>query len=215
MLNAYDLYDHHKGETCVIACNGPSLRNVPLAYLQDNVTFGLNKCHLLEGFVPDYFVCVNPLVIEQLPQGVLEAPYWKFMTILSIHPQSWTLRSMRAPMFSYDPLAFVYEGHTVTFVALQLAFFMGFSKVVMVGLDHKYEFVGLPNEQQTYQGDDVNHFHSDYFKGQQWHTPDLARSEEAYEMARRSFMDVGRIIVNATPNTALKVFPTIEVPWAA
>lgn len=215
MDNARDLYNAHKNETCIIACNGPSLKDVPLDMLNDHITFGLNKCHLLKGFRPTYFVCVNPLVLAQLPSEVYQQTYWKFTTRLLNDSHAWTLRSMRTPMFSYSPLDYVYEGHTVTFVALQLAFYMGFSRVIMVGLDHKYEFAGMPNEQQLLVGDDPNHFHPDYFNNCLWHTPDLTKSEEAYGMALRAFVDVGRTIVNATPGTALTVFPCMERPWVA
>jgi len=34
-MNWNEIYNRHKGETCLIIGNGPSLRNVPLAFLQN------------------------------------------------------------------------------------------------------------------------------------------------------------------------------------
>jgi hypothetical protein len=64
-----------------------------------------------------------------------------------------------------------FEGFTVTFAALQVAFFMGFSEVVIVGMDHRYAYKGLPNEAHELVGADLNHFDPSYFSGHTWDNP--------------------------------------------
>src|SRR3989304_2973132 len=69
------------------------------------------------------------------------------------------------PFFSKDITQGIHEGGTVTYVCLQLAYMMGFSTVLLVGVDHRYEYQGMPNEQQMAVGPDPNHFSPDYFTG--------------------------------------------------
>ena len=120
--------------------------------------------------------------------------------------ESIPLWSIYNKSFSFVPLKGLWEGFTVTYVCLQLAYWMGFETVLLVGVDHRYEYDGEPNEERVLQGDDPNHFHPDYFKGMKWHNPDLARSEDAYNLARIAFQAAGRRIINLTPNTGENAF---------
>ena len=121
------------------------------------------------------------------------------------------VRSLGDPQFFPDPRAGLYEGHTVSFVALQLAYWMGFSTILLVGVDHRYTHEGNPNQELIAQGEDPNHFDPRYFSdGNKWHAPDLVRSAEAYQMARTAFEADSRRIINLTPNSALEVFERQE-----
>ena len=81
-----------------------------------------------------------------------------------------------------------WEGNTVTMVAIQLAYYMGFSEVYLLGVDHSYQFNGTPHAEQLSTGDDPNHFAPNYFgKGFRWHLPDLEGSELAYRVANHIF----------------------------
>ena len=64
-VNWRDLADKHRGETCLIIGNGPSLNDVPLEFLHKYPSFGTNRIYLKEGFTPTYYCSVNPLVISQ------------------------------------------------------------------------------------------------------------------------------------------------------
>lgn len=189
---------------CVVIGNGPSLRDFPLDELEKYPTFGSNRIYL--KYVPTYYACVNPLVLENFRSEILAIPAVKFLRIDERIEGVYNLVSMSTPLFSYNPSSYVFEGYTVTFVLLQLAFFMGFEKVKLVGVDHRFIFQGMPNEARLQVEDDPNHFSPDYFKGVLWNNPDLERSALAYKMARTAFEDVGRTIVNCTPGSALDVF---------
>jgi hypothetical protein len=190
--------------------NGPSLSDVPVKFLKKYPSFGTNRIYLLDGFTPTYYAAVNPLVIEQFSDDINKMKCEKFVTAFYVpefvkdaHP----LNASVIPAFSRKPEEWVYEGYTVTFVCLQLAFYMGFKTVLLVGVDHSFEFEGHPNQQRVARGDDVNHFHPDYFgDGVSWHTPDLVQSERAYQMAKTVYDFEGRRIVNLTPGTKLDVF---------
>jgi hypothetical protein len=105
----------------------------------------------------------------------------------------------------------VFEGFTVTYVALQLAFFMGFQQVVLVGVDHNFTTQGPANSTVVSQGDDPNHFSGAYFgKGFRWQLPDLEGSERAYKMACQAYTQAGRQVLDATVGGKLTIFPKVE-----
>jgi len=112
--------------------------------------------------------------------------------------------------FSGDATGRLYEGFTVTFVALQMAFFMGFEEVILIGVDHNFTTQGPANTTVVSGGDDPNHFTSNYFgKGFRWQLPDLEGSERAYLLAREAYDKVGRKIGDATIGGKLTVFPKV------
>jgi hypothetical protein len=88
---------------------------------------------------------------------------------------------------------------------------MGFSTVVLIGVDHSFASKGKPNETVVSQGDDPNHFNPNYFgKGFRWQLPDLDTSEVAYTMAREAYAADGRQVLDATIGGKLQVFPKVD-----
>lgn len=211
--------DKHLGERCFIMGNGPSLKNMDLSLLKNEVTFGLNRIYLMFDKMPSaptYYVCVNELVLEQFSTEIQALSMPKFL--------NWNRRSyfnLDDPNISFIKLSLAlrdgfnqevsrpfYSGGTVTYVAIQLAYIMGFSTIVLIGVDHSFKDKGVPNTTEVRTADeDVNHFHPDYFpKGSKWQLPDLMRSELAYTIAREEIEKHGKRIVDATENGKLKVF---------
>ena len=106
-------------------------------------------------------------------------------------------------------------GGSVTFICLQLAYYMGFKEVYMVGFDHNYAIPKDADLSQTTtiisQADDVNHFSKDYFgKGYRWHDPRVDRMEMGFSEARENFEKAGRKIYNATAGGHLEVFERVD-----
>lgn len=206
-MNWRDFYHKHEGETALIIGNGPSLKNVPLEFLNKYTSFGTNRIYLMDGFTPSYYCSVNPLVIGQFHEDIAKINAPKFIPAQYCFDDTCLpLNSAGMVLFSQDASAWIYEGHTVTFVCMQIAFYMGFKDLLLVGVDHNFTYEGRPNEQRTLEGNDPNHFHPDYFKGKQWNNPDLARSEHAYQLARAMYEAHGGRIINLTPDTKEPVF---------
>jgi hypothetical protein len=216
------LRDRHRGERCVLVANGPSLNRMSLGDLRHEHVIGLNKIYLglaRFGFYPRYYVAVNRKVLEQSAPQIRSLNCVKF---LSSHAaaaglQEDALTYLIGPgapdePFSRDLSRGMHEGWTVTFAALQVAYHLGFAQVILIGLDHRYQYEGKPNESRVMTGPDLNHFSDVYFaSGQSWDNPDLARSEASYRAAREAFEADGRRIVDATLEGACTVFP--KVPW--
>ena len=213
--------DKHQGERCFVLGNGPSLKRTNLSLLQDEITFGLNRIYLLFdelGFSTTYFVAINTLVIEQCAAEIMEINIPKFITWrgrkwMSGDPEVLFLDTdyTPPPIFSKDVTQRVFEGSTVTYVAMQLAYYMGFEEVILVGVDHSFKTKGPPNVTVMSEGDDEDHFASEYFgRGFRWQLPDLEASEFAYKMAREAFEKDGRRILDATIDGKLTIFPKVD-----
>lgn len=193
----------HRNGTAVVIGNGPSLRDVPDSFLTKHVTLGSNRIYLRHK--PNYYAVVNPLVIKQNREEIEQLATVKFVRA-GEGLRGYQLNSKRKPLFSFEPLTWIHEGYTVTYVLLQLAAYLGFATVLLVGVDHRYTFDGKPNERKRMVGDDPNHFDPAYFRGQEWNNPDLEKSAKFYAVARSVYEQAGRRIINLTEGSALDVF---------
>ncbi|SLN72252.1 hypothetical protein LOS8367_03690 [Limimaricola soesokkakensis] len=205
----------HSGERIVLVCNGPSLNEMDLSPLRYETVFGLNKIHLglrRFGFYPRYLAAVNDKVIAQEAPALRKMTAIKFITdrCRQLLPQdafTFHINTTRIPEpFCHDIARSVREGHTVTFVALQIARYMGAAEVVIVGLDHRYTQSGAPNAPLRMEGPDPNHFSPDYFGGKEWDAPNLAQSEASYRCAREAYEREGRRIIDVTRGGACTIF---------
>jgi hypothetical protein len=208
--------DIHRGERCVIIGNGPSLKKTDLSLLKGEHTFGLNRIYLMFeelGFATTYHVAINKYVVEQCADDFrkLDLPLFTFnesRPYLQGRQNVGYLKSVMGSLFSKDPTHGVSAGYTVTYVAMQLAYYMGFTDVVLIGVDHRFAVTGKPNQLVESLGPDTSHFDPNYFgKGVKWQLPDLDNSEISYKLAREVFERSGRRIVDATVDGALTVFP--------
>lgn len=212
--------DRHAGQRCILVCNGPSLNAMELAFLRREIVIGLNKIYLgLDrfGFHPRYLVAVNDRVIAQSVEAFRKLNCVKFISQRNAglvdedgltHYIETTAPKRR---FFTNIQEGVCEGGTVTYAALQIAFYMGFQDVYIVGMDHRFEYSGEPNEARVLEGADPNHFDPNYFGGgQQWNNPDLERSEASYQIARQVFEQAGRRIFDATVGGDCTVFEKVD-----
>jgi hypothetical protein len=213
--------DAHPGERCFIIGNGPSLRTMDLGPLKDEYTFGMNRIYLhfpAMGFPTTYYVAVNTLVIEQCADEILGLAMPRFVTWRG---RRWFPKDADVifvdtdytgdESFSRDVSGRVFEGSTVTYVALQIAFHLGFGTAILIGVDHDFATKGTPNTTVTSAGDDPDHFSSSYFgKGFRWQLPDLVASERAYHLARKAYEMDGRQVLDATVGGKLTVFPKVD-----
>jgi len=213
--------DKHKGQRCFIMGNGPSLNKTDLELVRNEITFGLNRIYLLFPkikFETTYLVSVNDLVLEQTASEmkVLDLPKfvtWRARKWMRNDPKTMFLDSDFTGLenFSGDVTNRFFEGFTVTYVALQLAYYMGFDSVILIGVDHNFATKGEANEAIVSQGDDPNHFAPNYFgKGFKWQLPDLDGSERAYLMAKEAYLSAGRQVLDATIDGKLTIFPKVD-----
>ena len=220
-----ELKDIHKGKRAFIIGNGPSLKQTDLGKLRNEITFCMNRFYLAFpelGFTATYLCISNDLVVEQFVEDINALTIPKFIAWRShrhfenIPPSSFSLPTFiyttyTGPRFTGDVRGRVWEGATVTNLALQVAFHMGIEKAILIGVDHNFTDKGDANKTVVSQGDDPNHFDPRYFgKGIKWQLPDLDTSEIGYTFAHDAYRKAGREVVDATVGGKLDIFPKVD-----
>ena len=169
----------HSGERCFILGNGPSLAAMDLSPLEQEFTFGTNRIYLYfdkMGFATSYFVSINELVLEQFGKDIGKLPMPKFLNwnrraLFGSSDESIVYVNLKYSMgdtFEEDIRRPLSGGGTVTYVALQIAFFMGFQEVILIGVDHNFSSKGTPNTTALRRtGSDKDHFLPNYLRKRQ------------------------------------------------
>ncbi len=210
----------------LVVGNGPSLNQTPLDSFDQIHSIGMNKIDLIFPTVawrPTLIVCVNNLVVRQ-HRDVFEA---STIPIFLASKCRWFLsnrdsknihffKNRPVAEFSTDILSgFGSISPTVTYSALQFAYYLGANPVILVGVDHHFDTPQGKTGIEKRQRPDNNHFAEDYFRpGQYWGLPDLLGSEHSYLRAKTAFDDAGRQVLDATIDGELTVFPKISIEEA-
>jgi hypothetical protein len=219
-----DLKDKCRGKPMLIVGNGPSLNNTPLDDFSHVPAIGMNKIDMLFHKVnwrPSLIVCNNFLVVKQHKDvfAASDIPVllsWKSRIVMPRRAKN-VAYFLNDPNrdFSTEPAQRLGTAGTVTYTALQLAWYMGADPVILFGVDHSFLTDGKKNEIQKREGADVNHFDPNYFAaGSYWGVPNLDTSEIGYMNARKAFEEDGRRVLDATIGGKLQIFPKISVDEA-
>lgn len=216
----HELKDAYKGQRCFILGNGPSLNKTNLRSLRDEVTIGLNRIYMKFdeiGFSTTFLCSVNELVLEQFRDEISRQNSQIFLNakagyVGNAKSPIYYMTSKVGAGFETDLSNHTwYPGATVTYAAMQLAYHLGFSEVILLGVDHNFGHSGRAHLVEKSMGNDANHFDPNYFgKNTLWQYPDLVESEVNFATARAVFELNGRSIRDATVGGQLRVFPRIE-----
>lgn len=217
----------HEGERCFIVGNGPSLRVEDLEKISDYPTFASNsifKIYPQTEWRPTYYVCVDPTYIDCHREEIIrEVDSKKFISCRTEFPQDCnTERIFEFNKFKInkwnDKSAFVKEdvseyfsvGYTVTFTALQLAFYMGFKEIILIGVDFSYPVARNSKGKIVRTGVEKSvHFYKDNKTEQKYNVFNYEGALQAYKVAYDYAKKNNIKIYNATRNGKLEVFPEI------
>ena len=218
------LKNKYQGYPMLVVGNGPSLNVTPLEEFVTIPSIGMNKIELLFDrsiWRPSMIVCVNNLVVKQnwknwLKRDIPVHLSWKarhFIPSKQREKFSFFL-SKRDILFSRNITKFLGSAVTVTFTALQYAYYMGADPVILVGVDHSFSVTNgrKPNDIEKRKGEDINHFDPNYFAaGSYWGVPDLDASEAGFRLAKEAFEMDGRKVYDATIGGKLDVFEKLDI----
>lgn len=146
--------DVHRGESCFIIGHGPSLRVSDLDVLELNhiITFSMNWTYKLfdkTEWRPDYYVLLDRRTMERYSYFKWDEHTKIKCFVADMSEKFWSeneseknikyhsIRNMntRKTKFSDDVSKRVYFGATVTYDCLQIAVYMGFKKIYLLGMD--------------------------------------------------------------------------------
>jgi hypothetical protein len=219
------LRDLAKGMPVLVIGNGPSLKQTPLDEFKHVPSIGMNKINLIFPHLdwrPSLVVCMNRHVMEQNQDFYTNTD----IPVFQCWQNRWFIKTknrskgkyflnLNSGKFSNDISVGIGISGTVTYTALQFAYYMGANPVILFGVDHFFSSKGPANQLVVSDYDDLDHFDKNYFgKGVKWNLPDLFDSERAYKKAKYAFEIDGRVIYDATVNGKLSVFPKINLKKA-
>lgn len=216
--NDYELLKVFENEDCLIVGNGPSLKKTDLEKIK-MPSIGMNKINLIfdkTTWRPDVIVCVNGLVINQNKDFFNSTKITLVLPVkalyLGIKRRSNVIfvKVSNSLNFKKNINNEVGIGCTVTYTCMQIAAFSKIKSVNIVGVDHSFKLKSKEKDKEhnieVFEGDDENHFDSNYFKNQLWGIPDLDGSEKAYKLAKNYFDSINVLVTDYTVNGKLEVF---------
>ncbi len=218
--------DIHKNERCFIVATGPSLRLEDIDLLDKNgeITFSVNsitKIYTKTKWRPDYYVIYDPLFKNDFDwksddfdfhknfrkTAFLSWSYLRNATGLrdvEFFPISflnhWRDKAGKHLVYSDNPIWGYYCSYTVVNICIQLAHYMGFSKVYLLGVDCDFN---IPQKHfYVSRGDDGK----------------LAQAKEYRDNMVRGYKFIGEHVsrkgtqvYNATRGGKLEVFPRVTL----
>lgn len=192
-----DFKDLHTGKSVFILASGPSLARTDLTPLRRRIVIGLNRSSLI---YPDaHYHCTMDERLFRDYEDVLRRT--RFLFTLENRPFGIPIQLLGSEGFSNDLTAGIYSGYTVSYFALQLAVYMGFTSVFFVGLD-------LKHYQGTTHFFGIDHVSKNHEKTE---FPKMARmlGRAADELARSNIK-----VFNCSPDTTLECFTRVTFDWA-
>ena len=212
----------HKDERCFIVCTGPSLTVDDVEALKGEYTFALNsitKIFQRTDWRPTYYVIEDMDVYlsleDELLSAKLENCFASDLLIDMLKPKvdfiaypfdrlNHSIMRYRPSMkphmaFSGNAYAIVYGAFTVVYSVLQLAKYMGFTKIYLIGCDCDYS-------------GEKKHFEDYDCTGKKWEIMDEEQKMIlTYQVAKKYADAHGIKIYNATRGGKLEVFERVDL----
>lgn len=228
LKNLLSIKNRYKGQRIFIIGNGPSLKKTDVRLLKNEITIGCNGIFMMfdsMGFLPTFYTVEDTLVAEDRAEIINKIhgtiKIFPYDLRYCLRPDRYTIfvnflrRYSGFPQFSSHFEHYVYWGGTVTYLNMQLAYYLGAKEIYLIGIDHNYKPPSPADKQErnviSSRTQDPNHFHPDYFgPGFRYHDPMTERMELAYRKAKDFFAKNGIEIYNATVGGKLEVFQRIS-----
>ena len=213
-------HNKHKGKRCFIVANGPSLQNMDLSLLKNEFTIGMNRIYLLEeirGFKPTYLAVLDiDVQLEQFAEEYknykgIKFFIWNTRKLFGNQPNLMYFNRSMNSNFQADFRKRIGTSKSVTYICIELAYYLGFNEVILIGKDHNYNVVGKPGDYISSNGQEQNHFIKGYYTpGQKWVVPNYQEEEYCYKLAREAYENDGRKILDATISGKLEDFEKVD-----
>ena len=209
--------DKHKGEKCFVIGNGPSLSIEDLEKLHrlQFPNFGVNLIYKMYPdtiWRPTYYVITEYNIYRTYYDEIANLQHdnmfvknfynkkeTSYLENVSYYPGYARRSYYEEQKFTSEISKVVYSGYSVTFDALQLAVYMGFKEIYLIGLDFSY--LNDPGQKGNHVYDNKAEERRKV-AGRAY----LDATIMAFETARRYAEDSGIKIYNATRGGNLEVF---------
>jgi len=210
--------DKYKGDRCFIVCTGPSLTFEDLQLIKNEYSFGMNSIikvfnatdwrptfygiqdiHVYQKMKDDVMSMDNIFVADDIVKNGLPVPHNAHTYPLNFYGHEYFNFEHPEFRFSDDITANVYDGFSITYSLMQIAYYMGFSEIYLLGCDCSY--VKDPEKQHFVSSGHVDPNAS--LVG--------ALQSQAYEKAKEFCKTHNLRIYNATRGGNLEIFERVKL----
>ena len=219
------LRDSKTGQTAYVLGNGPSLQGLNINRLMKQESFWCNRSFELESqgfsFRPKYYLMRDAINFQAWKNKVIaiksdikflgkeaysliertmpDALAQQNIIALEVSQEPGACMFDNEDNFSYDPSLMIYSGYTVVLDAIQLAFYMGFSRVLVGGVDLDYTkpyFYGEKHSRKQVEIDRITGY-----------------MRKSFPVARKHFEKHGRVLAKITtsPHLPLEYIDTPDM----
>lgn len=214
--------DLHKGERCFIIGNGPSLQMDDLTMLKNEYSFAANAIFYAFSkteWRPSYYGVCDIAAYERYSDEILKLNDLIRFSSLDIMQKHSEVKDFfllgkapyspwrRRPQFSSKACSKVFEGGTIVYFFIQLAVYMGFKEIYLLGCDCNYNIDVSVNDGNTVDNSIKNYFFDSNAAPSS--IPGTQRMFASYESAKIYAEKHGIKIFNATRGGKLEVFSRI------
>ena len=187
----------HKSKHVFIIASGPSLAELDLSPLERRLTIGLNRSFM--AFPDSYYHCAfDHRLFEIYPEQLKKTRY---LFTLEDRDFGIPIKLLGTKGFSFDLKEGIYSGYTISYFALQLAVYMGFKKIIYLGLD-------LQNTQ------DKTHFFGHDYNSEDHDQGEYQKMISSFEEISEQLNSRGIGVYNCSQDSALKCFPYLKYEHA-
>lgn len=232
------LKNQYEGERCFIIGNGPSLIAEDLNRLRNEYTFAANKIYKIfpqTKWRPTFYCVQDENMLREMDTNEIikltEQCKASFIRMHSYHivkgrintcgnivfvPISGVQSKKRNARF-WNRGNVIYDGNTVTYMSMQMAAYMGFKEIFLIGVDHNFPY-HWTNEGKLEVNDlsVASHFYDgaeNNIGKEAWKRRSTLVHETtaAYQAAEECSRGKGFRIYNATRGGKLEVFERVEL----
>lgn len=222
--------DSRKGERCFIIGNGPSLTAKDLDLLKNETTFAFNRIFQIYPHTqwrPTYYMVVDKSLINsflEMPRPELGSEkafvfskklveYWGnevdsqeifLVGDTPVSKEKYFVKTLSTNVASYFTAA-----HSVTINAFELAFYMGFSEIYLLGVDHNFAYEIDMKGNKRIRNDVAAHFKEDPDKSS--YSAYKEALTKCYETCKKYADMYGVKVYNVTRGGNLEVFERKEL----
>lgn len=215
-----ELKDTHKGERCFIVATGPSLDTKDLDLIKDEYSLSLNSIFLSfdkTKWRPNIYAIQDEYVFNSIKDNLtnnvnqfkellisknisskFEIPYnYKSFKLHYLDHKMFHFNGYGHFKFSDDCYSCIYDAYSIVFTLMQLACYMGFKEIYLLGCDCNY------NQKKA------------YFNDYGYRDPKFKINGDKQIQAHIEFKkfadEKGIKIINCTNGGALEVYPRMKL----
>ena len=153
-----ELKNSYSGKSCFIIGNGPSLTPADLELIKDKYSFASNRIYSIfnhTSWRPSFYCIQDSILIREVNEKISELKLGQIFNFFSLNSWKYYTKKIKNNKSNYfyfldtnvknidsflglknNVSKRVYEGRSITVSALQIAIFMGFTKIYLLGVDH-------------------------------------------------------------------------------